>query len=343
MNKIKIAVVGCGRISKNHFEAILKLNPQFELVGVCDTVQDRADTASNLYNAPVYYDYSELLKNSGADLVSLCTPSGIHPEQAIAAAKAGVHVVSEKPMGVRLEDALEMVSCCEEAGVKLFVVKQNRLNATVQKLKQAIDSGRFGKLYMITSNVFWTRPQEYYDMAPWRGTWKHDGGAFMNQASHYVDLLQYLFGPVESVHSFTGTLERNIEAEDSGVVNLKWSNGALGSMNVTMLTYPKNLEGSITVLGEKGTARIGGTALNKVEVWDFKEPVESDKGVFDSSYETASVYGFGHFNYYENVADVLLNNATPVTDGDEGLRSLRLLCSIYKSARENKPVRLDEL
>ena len=343
MSKIKIALAGCGRISKNHFEAIQKLSDQFEIVGVCDIVKDRADTASNLYVAPAYYDYTELLKNSGAELVSLCTPSGIHPEQAIEASKYGINVVSEKPMGVRFEDGLEMVKACKEAGVKLFVVKQNRLNVTVQKLKDAIDSGRFGKLYMISSNVFWTRPQEYYDMASWRGTWEYDGGAFMNQASHYVDLLQYLFGPVESVHSFTGTLARNIEAEDSGVVNLKWSGGALGSMNVTMLTYPKNLEGSITVLGEKGTARIGGTALNKIEVWDFRKPVESDKSVFDSSYETASVYGFGHFNYYENVADVLLNGAQPITDGDEGLKSLRLLCSIYKSNHENKSVRLDEL
>ena len=186
----------------------------------------------------------------------------------------------------------------------LFVVKQNRRNATLQLLKRAVEKRRFGRIYMVNINVFWTRPQSYYDSAPWRGTWEFDGGAFMNQASHYVDLLDWLIGPVESVQAYTATLARNIQVEDTGVVSIRWRTGALGSMNVTMLTYPKNLEGSITIIGEKGTVRIGGVAVNKIEHWEFADADPDDAQVEQASYETTSVYGFGHPLYYDNVIKV---------------------------------------
>ena len=191
-------------------------------------------------------------------MVILATPSGLHAPQTIEAAEAGRHVVTEKPMATRWSDGKAMVQACDQAGVRLFVVKQNRLNATIQLLKRAMDKKRFGQIYMVNVNVFWNRPQEYYDSARWRGTWEFDGGAFMNQASHYVDLLDWLVGPVECVHAFTATLARRIEVEDTGVANVRWRSGALGSINVTMLTYPKNLEGSITIIGERGTVRVGG-------------------------------------------------------------------------------------
>jgi UDP-N-acetyl-2-amino-2-deoxyglucuronate dehydrogenase len=219
-------------------------------------------------------------------------------------------------------------------------VKQNRRNRTLQLLKQAVSEGRFGRIYMVNVNVFWTRPQSYYDSAEWRGTWEFDGGAFMNQASHYVDLLDWICGPVESVMAYTGTLARNIEVEDTGVAALKWRNGAMGSINVTMLTYPKNLEGSITILGEKGSVRIGGMAVNEIKHWEFDAPHHMDTGLDDASYQTTSVYGFGHPLYYDNVIKTLLGEAQAETDGREGLKSLELLIAMYMSARDGKRINL---
>jgi UDP-N-acetyl-2-amino-2-deoxyglucuronate dehydrogenase len=233
-----------------------------------------------------------------------------------------------------------MVKACDEAGVRLFVVKQNRRNATLQLLKKAIDKKRFGKIYMVNLNVFWTRPQAYYDQGGWRGRWEYDGGAFMNQASHYVDLVSWLIGPLESLQAYTATLGRDIEAEDTGVISLKWRSGALGSMNVTMLTYPKNLEGSITILGEKGTVKIGGMAVNEVQHWEFEDADPDDTSVKEASYETTSVYGLGHPLYYDNVINVLHGDAEPETDGREGLKSLEVIIATYLSARDGKRVAL---
>jgi UDP-N-acetyl-2-amino-2-deoxyglucuronate dehydrogenase len=233
-----------------------------------------------------------------------------------------------------------MVKACDEAGVRLFVVKQNRSNATLQLLKNAVKQKRFGKIYSVSLNVFWTRPQDYYDSAQWRGTWEFDGGAFMNQASHYIDLLEWIAGPVESVMAYTGTLARDIEVEDTGVAAIRWRNGAMGTLNVTMLTYPKNMEGSITILGEKGTVRIGGVAVNDIQTWEFAESHEDDKKVGNASYETTSVYGFGHPLYYDNVINVLRGEAEAETDGREGLKSLELLIALYLSARDGKRIAL---
>ncbi|EMK6962321.1 Gfo/Idh/MocA family oxidoreductase, partial [Vibrio cholerae] len=332
-NKIRIAVVGCGRISKNHFGSIEQLNSEFELVAVCDNNQQVLSEHQERYKVPGYLSIDDLLESEKLDLVTLCTPSGLHASQAIKAANAGVHVITEKPMATKWEDGLAMVKACDEAGVRLFVVKQNRRNSTLQLLKRAVAEKRFGKIHMVHLNVFWTRPQEYYDRAKWSGTWDMDGGAFMNQATHYVDLMHWLIGPVESIHAMTST-HRDIEVEDTGVVNIKWRNGALGSMAVTMCTYPNNLEGSITILGEKGTVRIGGVAVNEIQEWNFSESKDYDQDIAQANYQTTSVYGFGHPPYFKNVADVLRGLAEPETDGREGLKSLELLISIYRSARD---------
>jgi UDP-N-acetyl-2-amino-2-deoxyglucuronate dehydrogenase len=249
-------------------------------------------------------------------------------------------VVTEKPMATRWQDGKAMVAACDAADVHLFVVKQNRRNATVQLLRRAIEAGRFGRIHMVAVNVFWTRPQAYYDSAAWRGTWEFDGGAFMNQASHYVDLLDWLIGPVESVQAFTATLGRHIEVEDSGVLAIRWRSGALGTMAVTMLTHPQNLEGSITVLGEHGTVRLGGVAVNEVTHWEFAEPHPDDAAVQDASYATTSVYGHGHVGYYENVLATLRGTARADTDGREGLHSLELLIATYLAARDGRRVAL---
>lgn len=338
--KIRFALVGCGRISRNHIEAMKHHSHDIELVDVCDVNPQAAQQAAELTGATPYQSLDDLLQHSQADIAVLATPSGLHSSQAIAIAKRGLHVMTEKPMATRWKDGVAMVEACDQAGIRLFVVKQNRRNATLQRLKHAIEKKRFGRIYMVNVNVFWTRPQEYYDSAKWRGTWEFDGGAFMNQASHYVDLLDWLIGPIESVQSFMGTLARDIQVEDTGVMSIKWRSGALGSMNVTMLTYPKNLEGSITVIGEKGTVRIGGVAVNDIQHWEFLEPEPGDAEIRDASYQTTSVYGFGHPMYYENVIKVLRGEAEPETDGREGLRSLEVLIAAYMAARDGRRVSL---
>ena len=338
--KIKIAVVGCGRISAKHFDAISNYPDSLELVAICDVNQKVVDQHSSKFGVKGYISMLEMLDSENIDIVTICTPSGIHPDQAILAADHGVHVITEKPMATRWSDGLRMVRACDNAGVRLFVVKQNRNNSTLKLLKRAISEKRFGKIYMVNLNVFWTRPQEYYDSAKWRGTWELDGGAFMNQASHYVDLIEWLIGPVDSVQAMTATQARDIEVEDTGVMNIRWRSGALGSMNVTMLTYPKNYEGSITVIGEKGTVRIGGVAVNEIKQWEFNDKRDYDDQVKSASYKTTSVYGFGHVLYYQNVIDVLNKKKAPEIDGREGLKSLEVLIAAYLSARDGQIVSL---
>jgi UDP-N-acetyl-2-amino-2-deoxyglucuronate dehydrogenase len=338
--KVRFAVIGCGRIAQNHFESIVKHSDRAELVAVCDTDPAALARAIEKTGAAGFATMPELLARTEVDCVVLTTPSGLHSRQAAEVARAGCNVMTEKPMATRWQDGLAMVRACDEAGVHLFVVKQNRRNPTLQLLKRAVDQDRFGRIYMVNVNVFWTRPQAYYDSAAWRGTWEFDGGAFMNQASHYVDLLDWIGGPVESVMAYTGTLARNIEVEDTGVAALKWRNGAMGSINVTMLTYPKNLEGSITILGEKGSACIGGVAVNEIKNWQFDASDPMDEQVSAASYQTTSVYGHGHPRYYDNVISALRGEAQPETDGREGLKSLELLIALYMSARDGKRISL---
>jgi UDP-N-acetyl-2-amino-2-deoxyglucuronate dehydrogenase len=338
--KLRFALVGCGRIARNHFAALARHADRCELVAVCDIDGAALDRAVSETGAAPFNNLDGMLDHSDIDACIITTPSGLHPDQAVRVARAGRHVITEKPMATRWEDAKRMVGACDAAGVRMFVVKQNRRNATLQLLKRAVDKKRFGRIYMVNLNVFWTRPQSYYNSAPWRGTWEFDGGAFMNQASHYVDLLDWIIGPVESLQAYTATLARDIEVEDTGVISLRWRNGALGSMNVTMLAYPHNLEGSITVLGETGTARIGGVAVNEVQQWQFARPDADDDEVQQASYATASVYGFGHPLYYDNVIAVLRGEAEPETDGREGLKSLEVLIAAYRSARDGRRVAL---
>jgi len=337
--KFRVALAGCGRISKNHFEAIHEIDG-LELVAVCDTDPERAARAGAEWKVPHFTSYEKMLKDAKADVITIATPSGLHADQGVEAAQAGKHVVMEKPMAISLTGADALVHACDKARVQLFVVKQNRLNPPIQLLKHAIDRNRFGRIYLASCTVHWARPQEYYDQASWRGTWEFDGGAFMNQASHYVDLIQWLVGPVESVMAKTATLARRIETEDSGVAILKFRSGALGSIEVTMLTYPRNLEGSITILGEKGSVKIGGTAVNKVETWQFAEYDDDDRLILEADTNPPSVYGLGHQGYYRNVLAVLRGEAKPDTDGRAGRKSLELILGIYESAKTGREVPL---
>jgi len=335
-----IALIGCGRISGKHLESIAQLTDDLKLVAVCDIIAERAKSAGEKYGADWYTDYDKMLARDDIDIISICTPSGLHPEHGIAAAKRGIHVVSEKPMAITLERADQLIHTCDQEKVQLFVVKQNRLNTTMQLLKRAVDKNRFGKIYMIQSNVFWQRPQSYYDMAKWRGTWEFDGGSFMNQASHYVDSVQWLIGPVESVMAETATMTRHIETEDTGSAILKFRNGVIGTINVTMLTYPKNFEGSITILGEKGTVKVGGIAVNHIDKWEFEEYDDDDRLIEESNYNPPNIYGLGHLPYYQNVIAALKGETEADTDGRSGRKSLEVILAIYKSAQTGRKVAL---
>ncbi len=339
--KIKMGLVGAGKIANNHFKAISELSDRFELVCLCDTHPETLEKAASALKIEGYSSLQTLLSTrSDLDLITLCSPSGLHAQQTIQIANAGKHIITEKPMATRWLDGIEMVKACDQAHVKLFVVKQNRYQPALQLLKQAILKQRFGRIYLAQFNVFWTRPQSYYNQSKWRGTWEFDGGAFMNQASHYIDLLTWLIGPVQSVQAMMSTMAINMETEDTGVLNIRWRSGTLGSMSVTLLTYPKNLEASVTLLGEKGSVKIGGTSANQILHWEFDHSDEQDEKVKELRSAPELSPHYGHQLYYENVAETLSGQASAETDGRDGLRSLEILTAAYLSARDNQHVSL---
>jgi len=331
---LRLALIGCGHIAKKHREAIECFQEDLKIVAACDANPESVKAFSQGTSIAPFFDFKELLSAKLADVMVLCSPSGVHAQQTIAAAKAGYHVVCEKPMAVRWKDALDMVEVCERENVRLFIVKQNRFHPMIQKLKQALQQNRFGKLYHVHCNLYWTRPQSYYDESAWRGTWAFDGGALMNQASHYVDLLLYLFGPVMEVQTMGGTLARSIEVEDTMMLHFRWRHGMLGAMNVTMLTYPKNFETSITVIGEKGTVKLGGVSMNECLAWEFSEEAPEDALL------NASSEAVGHKKIYENILQVFQGLSSPLIDGREGLKSMELLIAAYRSMREGSKVSL---
>lgn len=339
---LNFALVGCGRIAKRHSE-LLGLNQisGARLVAVSDLDLVKAQAIGMQFSVPHYVDMHQMMQKEDIDVVVVLTESGNHARNVVDLAKHGKHIVVEKPMALSLDDADAMIKACDEAGVKLFVVKQNRFNVPVLKLREALEQGRFGKLVLGTVRVRWCRPQAYYDQASWRGTWAMDGGVLTNQASHHVDLLEWMLGDVDSVFARSTTALAKIEAEDTAVVTLKFRNGALGIIEATTAVRPKDLEGSISVLGEGGTVVIGGFAVNKMETWNFAEPAPGDESVMEKySVNPPSVYGFGHQAYYEHVVDCIKNNRRHLVDGLEGRRSLELINAIYESIETGQEVKL---
>lgn len=337
---LRFALVGCGRIAKRHGE--LLFNSRIHnacLTAVCDVDKNKAELFGKKFKVPHYADFNTMMKNENIDVVSVLTPSGLHAKHVIELSKYKKHIVVEKPMALTLDDADKMISACDEAGIKLFVVKQNRYNYPVQKLKQALDEGRFGKIVMGTVRVRWCRDQKYYDQDKWRGTWAMDGGVFLNQASHHIDLLEWMLGEPESVFAKSTTALVKIEVEDTGVAIVKFHSGALGIIEATMATRPRDLEGSISILGEKGSVEIGGFAVNEMKVWNFVEPLESDKDALSKYRENPpDIYGFGHRAYLGHVTDVILNNEPALVDGLEGRKSLELISAVYSSIETGKEV-----
>ncbi len=338
--KIRIGLVGCGRVSGQHFRAIQKQSEKCKLAGVCDIIPERAEKAARETGARAYTDYQRMLEEADLDAVAICTPSGLHPEHGIMAARRKINVITEKPMAVNLPECDQLISECSRQGVHLLVIKQNRFNQPVQLLKKALDEGRFGSVYGVFINVFWHRTQAYYDHDAWRGTWELDGGAFMNQGIHFIDAAQWLLGGIDRVAAITATQGRLIEAEDSGAAIMKFSCGAVGTINVSMLSEPCNREGSLMVMGEKGTVKIGGVALNQVDLWDFIERKPEDDLVRENNYQPQTVYGRGHNAYYHNVVEVLLGQSQPIADGNEGRKSLETVLAIYQAAESGRTIEL---
>ena len=340
--KLKFAIVGCGRIAPRHFDAIINHIPTAEVVACCDVQTDRAKAAGQKYNVSWYTNYQEMLeKHPEIQVVTILTPSGDHARHAIEIAKYRKHIIVEKPMALAPEDAEEMIRVTNANGVRLFIVKQNRYNVPVQKLRQAVEAGRFGKMVMGTVRVRWCRDQKYYDQDAWRGTWHLDGGVITNQASHHIDLLTWMMGEVETVYCYSATRLVNVEVDDTAVAVLKFSSGALGIIEATNATRPKDLEGSISILGEGGAVEIGGFAVNQMKTWNFVKKEEGDDDVLNQFAENPpDVYGFGHIRYLTDVCDAILGNTYFPVDGLEGLKSLTLINAMYESAETGKEVRL---
>ena len=342
---LNFALVGCGRIAKRHSELLGNEQiPSARLVAVCDVKFERAERIGAQFGVPAYADMHEMMRSNAIDVVVVLTESGYHERDVMALAPYGKHIMVEKPMALTLNGADAMVRACDAAGCKLFVVKQNRFNVPVVKLREALESGRFGKLVLGTIRVRWCRDQSYYDQDSWRGTWALDGGVLTNQASHHVDLLEWMMGEVETVFAKSATALVNIEAEDTAVVVLKFKNGALGIIEATTAVRPKDLEGSISILGETGTVEIGGFAVNQMKVWNFVHPVPGDEDVMTKySVNPPNVYGFGHQAYYEHVVDCILNDTPHLVDGLVGRQSLQLINAIYESIETGREVRIGEV
>lgn len=339
---LKVCLVGCGRISKRHSELLGdNVIKGATLAGVCDIVAEKAQAVGERFGVPWFTDMHEMMKSVQPDLVTILTESGNHARHTIELAKYGAHIVVEKPMALTLCDADAMIEACDRAGVKLFVVKQNRFNVPVVKLREAVEAGRFGKLVLGTVRVRWCRPQSYYDQDPWRGTWAQDGGVLTNQASHHVDLLEWMMGRVVRVSAMSATRLVDIQAEDTAAVILTFASGAIGVIEATGATRPKDLEGSISILGEGGSVVISGFAVNRLETWNFVDSQPGDERVIaDHSVNPPNVYGFGHQAYYEHVVDVVANGGPLLVDGMEGRRSLELISAIYESIETGRQVSL---
>ncbi|MDA3967580.1 Gfo/Idh/MocA family protein [Helicobacter sp. WB40] len=337
-----VALLGCGRIAVRHAELLSKGEISgARLVCVCDIDENRAKSFGEKYKVPYFTSLESMMDShyNYIDIISILTPSGLHAKNTLEVAPYKKHIIVEKPMALTLDDADKMIEACDKYGIRLFVVKQNRYNLPVQKLREALESGRFGRLVMGSIRVRWCRDNSYYRQDSWRGTWAMDGGVFTNQASHHIDLLEWMLGDVESVFAKARTALSDIETEDTGVAVLKFKNGALGVIEATTATRPKDLEGSISILGENGSVEIGGFAVNEIRHWQFKDRLPSDDEVIEKySVNPPNVYGFGHREYYLHVLDSIINNKKALVDGLEGRKSLELIIAMYESIETGKEV-----
>lgn len=339
-DKLGFGVIGCGRIAPKHAESITAISDA-ELVAVCDIVPEKAEEFARLYKAEPYLDYRELLQRDDIDIVTIATPSGNHAEIGIAAAKAGKHVMVEKPMSMTLKEADSLIQACHDNNVKLSVIHQNRYNKSIKTLRAAMEAGRFGKLTHGQATIRWNRNDDYYTQAPWRGTKLQDGGVLMNQSIHNIDLLQWMMGPVESVFGYTTTALRPIEMEDVAGAVIRFKNGAIGLIEAATTIYPKNIEETLNIFGETGSVIVGGIAVNRVEVWEFQDSEEEKKQIFEAQEnDPPTVYGFGHREIIEDMIRAVKSDTSPPLNGEEGRKALEIILAIYKSKESGLPVKL---
>ncbi|MGI6635191.1 MAG: Gfo/Idh/MocA family protein [Christensenellales bacterium] len=349
MRKLKYALIGCGRIAPNHIAAALAESELMEIVAVCDIVPEHMENVLALVpeeqrkRISKFTDYQRMLAETQPDLIAIATESGKHAQQALDCIKAGCHVIIEKPIALSLQDADAIIRASKEKGVQVCACHQNRFNKSIRKIREALEEGRFGRLLHGTAHIRWNRGKAYYDQAPWRGTWAQDGGALMNQCIHNIDLLRWMMGDeIDEVFAYTDNLKHPyIEAEDLGLALVKFKNGAYGVIEGTTNIYPKNLEETLYLFGDRGTVKAGGKSVNIIEEWMFEDKKDDPEQVKATYHENPpSVYGFGHTPLYADVADAVLNNRPVAIDAKAGRRALELVLAIYKSASEGKPIKL---
>ncbi|SUY45816.1 lipopolysaccharide biosynthesis protein [Clostridium putrefaciens] len=333
---LKFAIIGCGRISHKHIEALINNNKEAVLVSVCDIIEDKAIELKKQYedvlkesDVRVYTDYIKMLENEEIDVVAISTESGYHAKHAMDCLNKDKHVLIEKPMALSVEDADRIIALGKEKNKKVCISHQNRFNPPIQKLRRAMEEGRFGKIINGTARILWTRDDNYYKQAPWRGTKALDGGTLMNQCIHNIDLLQWMMGSeVERIHAERDTYLRNIEMEDFGAILIRFKNGSIGMVEGSACVYPKNLEETLSIFGEKGTVVIGGLAVNEIKTWQFEDERDYDKE--DESSEVDSVYGKGHTPLYKDLIDSINNNREPLVSGEEGKKAMQIILKAYE-------------
>lgn len=341
---MKYALIGCGRISPNHIVAAQKNN--LEIVGICDIdsecIQDKVKKFE-LQQVPQYTDYKKMIDEEKPELVAICTESGKHADIAVDCIESGCHVIIEKPIALSLYDADRILEKAREKGVKVCANHQNRFNKAIQKIREAIDKNRFGKLFYGTAHIRWCRDFDYYARASWRGTWEQDGGALMNQCIHNIDLLRWMMGDeIEEVIGMTDRLNHEyIDCEDLGLALVKFKNGSYGVIEGTTNIYPKNLEETLYIFGQKATVKAGGASVNKIEEWRFSDALDDPEEVIAECGENPpNIYGFGHTPLYADMIEAINDNREPYVNGEAGRKALELVLAIYKSAAEGKPVKL---
>lgn len=342
---LSYALIGCGRISPNHIAAAKENG--FDIVAICDIVPENMTDKMLKFDLPKsvkqYTDYKELLQNEQVDLIAICTESGKHAPIALDCIDAGVNLIIEKPMALSIEDADEIIRRAEEKGVKVSACHQNRFNKSVRVIRDAIEKKRFGRLFHGAAHIRWNRGWEYYSRAKWRGTWEQDGGALMNQCIHNIDLLRWMMGDeIEEVFAYTDKLNHPyIQAEDLGLALIRFKNGAYGLIEGTTNIYPKNLEETLYIFGQKGTVKAGGQSVNVIDEWNFSDALDDPDTIKREHHENPpNVYGFGHIPLYADVADAIKTNRAPYVDAYAGKRALELVLAIYQSAFTGQPVKL---
>ena len=342
---MKYALIGCGRIAVNHMKAAI--NNELEIVAVCDVLEEKMEELLAKYGLEKdesikrYTDYKKMVEELQPELASIATESGIHAEIALYCIEKGVNLIIEKPMAMSIEDANKIIDLAEKKNVKVSACHQNRFNVAIQKLRKAVESGRFGKLSHGSIHVRWNRNAGYYEQAPWRGTWEQDGGALMNQCIHGIDLLRWMMGDeIEEIYGATRQQFHDyLEAEDVGMAVIKFKNGAIGTIEGTTNVFPKNLEETLYIFGENGTVKIGGTSTNNIDVWDFAVETEEDQENKGLEEETSNVYGNGHTSLFADVMDAIENDRKPYVDAVAGRNALEVVLSIYKSQKTAAPVK----